>query len=111
MRVFYIAEIVSILEYLHKNGITHRDLKPENIMLSKNGHMKLIDFGTAEITRAALLDEKFKEAIVEQKKASSSKIPIPEPEPEENVEEEDMSPRKRKSTFVGTAYYISPELL
>lgn len=24
---FYIAEIINILEYLHKNGITHRDVK------------------------------------------------------------------------------------
>lgn len=80
MRVFYISEIVSILEYLHKNGITHRDLKPENIMLSKNGHIKLIDFGTAEITRCTLLDEKFKTNIAEQKKASSAKLTIPEPE-------------------------------
>lgn len=41
---------MSILEYLHGIGITHRDLKPENIMLSKEGHLKLIDFGTAEIS-------------------------------------------------------------
>lgn len=44
---FYVAEIVSVLEYLHSVGITHRDLKPENMMLSKEGHLKLIDFGTA----------------------------------------------------------------
>jgi serine/threonine protein kinase len=24
---FYVAEIVNVLEYLHKNGITHRDVK------------------------------------------------------------------------------------
>ncbi len=47
LRTFYMAQIVMLLEFLHKNGITHRDLKPENIMLSKNGHLKLIDFGTS----------------------------------------------------------------
>lgn len=73
MRKFYIAEIVNVLEYLHTSGITHRDLKPENIMLSKDGHLKLIDFGTAEITRCTLLDPKFKEDIEKQKKASASK--------------------------------------
>lgn len=60
MRIFYVAEIVLILEYLHGVGITHRDLKPENIMLSKDGHIKLIDFGTAEISRCTILDQKFK---------------------------------------------------
>ena len=69
MRRFYIAEIVNVLEFLHGVGITHRDLKPENIMLSKDGHLKLIDFGTAEITRCTILDQKFKDDIEKQKKA------------------------------------------
>lgn len=37
-------------------------------MLSKNGHIKIIDFGTAEITRCKIVDEKFKEDIAKQKK-------------------------------------------
>jgi serine/threonine protein kinase len=57
---FYIAEIVNLLEYLHTNGITHRDLKPENLMLDSQGHLKLIDFGTADITNCTLLSNEFK---------------------------------------------------
>ena len=60
IKKFYVAEIVTVLEYLHGLGITHRDLKPENIMLSKKGHLKLIDFGTAEISRCKIVDEAFK---------------------------------------------------
>jgi len=36
---FYVAEMVVILEFLHKNGIVHRDFKPENLMLTKNNHL------------------------------------------------------------------------
>ena len=32
--VFYAAEIILTLEYLHRNKIIYRDLKPENILLS-----------------------------------------------------------------------------
>lgn len=52
---FYLAEIVLILEYLHSKGIAHRDLKPENLMIANDGHIKLIDFGTASIVREELV--------------------------------------------------------
>ena len=48
LSTFYLAELVEVLSYLHDNGIVHRDLKPENLMVSSNGHLKLIDFGTAK---------------------------------------------------------------
>ena len=41
-------QILSSLEYLHKNNITHRDIKPENILLTENYDAKLTDFGLSK---------------------------------------------------------------
>jgi len=45
---FYIAEVLSAVRFIHSHGMVHRDLKPENMMLSLDGHVKLIDFGTVK---------------------------------------------------------------
>ncbi|MBW2167877.1 MAG: protein kinase, partial [Deltaproteobacteria bacterium] len=37
------------LDYAHKKGVVHRDIKPSNIMLDKTGHLKITDFGIAQI--------------------------------------------------------------
>uniref|UniRef100_A0A2K6FAS7 Protein kinase cAMP-dependent X-linked catalytic subunit n=1 Tax=Propithecus coquereli TaxID=379532 RepID=A0A2K6FAS7_PROCO len=46
--LFYSAEIVCAIEYLHAKEIVYRDLKPENILLDRDGHIKLTDFGFAK---------------------------------------------------------------
>ncbi len=40
-------EICRALKYAHDKGVIHRDIKPENILISKNGEVKLTDFGIA----------------------------------------------------------------
>lgn len=80
---FYTAEIISALEHLHSLGIVHRDLKPENILLDERMHIQITDFGSAKIISREFCDE----------------VDIGEIE------------LNGHNSFVGTAQYVSPEML
>jgi tetratricopeptide (TPR) repeat protein/tRNA A-37 threonylcarbamoyl transferase component Bud32 len=45
-------EITEALSAIHAAGLIHRDLKPGNIMLTRTGHIKVLDFGLASVNQA-----------------------------------------------------------
>jgi len=82
--VDYARQIVAGLDAAHEKGIVHRDLKPANLFITKDGRVKILDFGLAKLKTSAL-------AAV-----ADSEGPT-------------MMPVTNAGVMLGTAGYMSPE--
>jgi serine/threonine protein kinase len=47
--VFYGAQLVMALEYLHGKNVIYRNIIPENVMITENGFIKLVDFSCSKV--------------------------------------------------------------
>src|SRR5664280_1876297 len=81
--VDYALQVAKGLSAAHEKGIVHRDLKPENLFVSKDGHLKILDFGLAKRTE-------------ERKPGDETSAPT-------------ASGHTEPGTVMGTVAYMSPE--
>ena len=79
----YARQIAEGLAAAHEKGIVHRDVKPDNLFITRDGRIKILDFGIAKLTRP--VDDA----------ATQTGLPMPT--------------QTEAGTTVGTPSYMSPE--
>jgi Tol biopolymer transport system component/tRNA A-37 threonylcarbamoyl transferase component Bud32 len=52
-----VIQTASGIRSAHEKGIVHRDIKPANVMVDRHGQVKVMDFGLAQLTAAALVTQ------------------------------------------------------
>lgn len=89
VRHLFVELVLAVLD-IHSMGLLYRDIKASNILLTRNGHIRLADFG-----------------LVKQVRVSRNRCPVSD----NGITISPAQPVGRSSSFVGTRRYMAPEQL
>ncbi|XP_067646581.1 3-phosphoinositide-dependent protein kinase 1 isoform X2 [Eurosta solidaginis] len=131
----YVAELVLACEQMHRRNVVHRDLKPENILLDEDMHTLIADFGSAKLLKnedrigGACSTTNTVSCGMTTTTSRLSRSSNNRSDEDEDNDADDTNDtgsdedrtysgrpgryynRRRKGSFVGTAQYVSPEVL
>jgi serine/threonine-protein kinase len=82
--VRYSVQVLDALGYAHEHGVVHRDIKPANIMCTRQGVIKLMDFGIARMAQDRKLTDTGK-TVGSLHYMSPEQIQGTEPEPRSDI--------------------------